>query len=230
MTFAITQVQCYGIEAEEPLNKRYRQYMILTLTAANTDTALDLGANQTGSLGTFWTAAGTGTPGAGALKAIQDIVTRAQYFDSFGGNFLDRAQVDSSATIFTTLDTAASTGGSASETLTLTGAATGDTPVAATPIWPASGSITLQEAASTIATANQFPVVFTGDPGPNAALRVVLSRPGSTTPVAGTFTVSYQNNTPNIVFASGDAPTAYAITLKWILQPQTAPVEYYAQA
>lgn len=230
MTFAITQVQCYGIESEEALNKRYRQYMILTITAAATDIALDLGSNQTGSLGTFWTAAGTGTPGAGALLSIQDIVTRAQYFDSFGGNFMDRAQVDSSATIFTTLDTSASTGGAASETLTLTGAATGDTPIAATPIWPASGTVALSDAASTIATADQYPVVWTGDPGAGAKLRVVLSRPGSVTPVAGTYIVSYANSTPNITFATTDAPTSYNVVLKWILQPQTAPVEYYASA
>ncbi len=230
MTFAITKVQCYGIEAEEALNKRYRQYMILTITAANTDTDLDLGDNQTGSLGTFWTAAGSGTPGAGALLAIQDIVTRAQYFDGFGGNFMDRAQVDSSATVFTALDTGATTGGAASETVALVGAATGDTPVAAFPIWPASGVVTLQEAASTIATADQLPTIWTGDPGAGAKLRVLLSRPGSTTPVAGTYTVAYSNNTPDITFASGDAPTAYVVVLKWVLQPQVGPVEYYAEA
>lgn len=78
MAFVITKVQAYGIEAEEPVNKRYRQYMYLTLTAANTDVDLDLGDNQTGSLGTFWTAAGGTTVGAGALRAIQDIVTRAE--------------------------------------------------------------------------------------------------------------------------------------------------------
>jgi hypothetical protein len=230
MTFAITKVQCYGIEAEEALNKRYRQYMVLRITAANTDTDLDLGDNQSGSLGTFWTAAGTGTPGAGALLSIQDIVTRAQYFDGFGGDFMDRAQVDSSMVNLTYIDTGASTGGAAGETLTLTGAATSDIPVAATPIVAASGAITLQQAASAIATADAYPVIFTGDPGSGAKLRVLLQRAGVSTPVAGTYTVSYANTCPDIAFASGDAPTAYTVVLKWILQPQTAPVEYYAEA
>ncbi len=82
MAFAITKVQAYGIEAEEPLNKRYRQHMYLTLTAANTDVDLDIGDNQTGSLGTFWTAASGTATGAGALQAIQDIVTRAEFGES----------------------------------------------------------------------------------------------------------------------------------------------------
>lgn len=82
MAFAITKVQAYGIEAEEPLNRRYRQYMYLTLTATSADVALDLGANQTGSLGTFWTAVSGSDIGANALKAIQDIVTRAEVPES----------------------------------------------------------------------------------------------------------------------------------------------------
>jgi hypothetical protein len=82
MAFAITKVQAYGIESEEPLNKRYRQYMYLTVTATAADVALDLGSNQTGSLGTFWTATSGTTVGAGALQAIQDIVTRAEVPES----------------------------------------------------------------------------------------------------------------------------------------------------
>lgn len=230
MAFAITKVQCYGIEAEEPVNKRYRQYMVLNLTAANTDVDLDLGDNQTGSLGTFWDAVDGTTIGANALLAIQDIVTRAESFDSFGGNFLDRAQADSSFGAITVTNSSASTGGSASETLTLTGAATGDTVLSAYLVAGPTGTVTLQRAASSIATADAFPVVFTGDPGTTAVARVVLQRAsGSSGAVAaGTYAVSYANKTPNILFSSGDAPTTYEIILKWILAPQVAPVEYYA--
>jgi hypothetical protein len=228
MAFALTKVQCYGIEAEEPLNKRYRQYMILTITAANTDVDLDLGDNQDGSLGTFWDAVDGTATGAGGLLAIQDIVTRADYFDSFGGDFLSRAQVDPSGGVITTLNSSASTGGGQAETLTLTGAATADTVIAAYVSTAASGAIALQSAASSIAVANQIAVRFTGDPGAGAVVRVSLEK-GSGTVEAGTYTVTYANKTPNFLFASGDAPTAYAVVLKWILQPQTAPVEYYAQ-
>jgi len=77
MAFAVTKVQAYGFESEEPVNKRYMQRLILNVTALAADVALDLGANQTGSLGTFWTAVSGTTLGANALRSIQDIVTRA---------------------------------------------------------------------------------------------------------------------------------------------------------
>lgn len=144
MTFALTKVQAYGIEAEEPLNKRYRQYMYLTITAANTDTALDLGSNQTGSLGTFWTAVSGSAPGSGALQAIQDIVTRAEV-------------------------------------------------------------------------------------GESASLSSLINFQGSSA-TGNAYTVTLSNKTPNITFASGSAPTSYTVTLKWVLQPQTFPVSYYAEA
>lgn len=231
MTFAVTKVQAYGIEAEEALNKRYRQYMILTITAANTDVDLDLGDNQSGSLGTFWTAADDSATGAGALLAIQDIVTRAEYFDSFGGNFMDRAQVDAASRLITALNSAASTGGSATETLAVVGLVTTDTILAATIVNDGATAAYMQEAASACAANAQYIVKFSADPGSGAQVRVAIARAAGTTAVeAGTYQVSYANKTPNILFATTDAPTAYVVVLKWILQPQTAPVEYYAQA
>ncbi len=110
MTFALAKVQAYGIEAEEPLNKRYRQDLILTITAANTDVDLDLGDYIAGSLGTFWDAVDGTATGAGALQAMQDIGTRAEAFDGFGGNFMTRAQVDAASTLITALNSGASTG------------------------------------------------------------------------------------------------------------------------
>lgn len=232
MAFAITKVQCYGIEAEEPVNKRYRQYMILTLTAANTDVDLDLGDNQTGSLGTFWDAVDGTTIGANSLKAIQDIVTRADYFDDFGGTFKDRAQQDSSGGAISVVNSGATTGGADTETVTLSGAATGDTVASVYLSTTASGSVVLQSAASSIATAGQIDLNFSGDPGAGAIARVALLKAsgGAGSVSAGAYTVSYANKTPNILFATGDAPTSYAIVLKWILQPQTSPVEYDATA
>lgn len=229
MTFALTKVQCYGIEAEEPLNKRYRQQMYLTITAANTDVDLDIGEFTAGSLGTFWTAVSGTATGAGALQAIQDIGTRAESFDSWGGEWNTRSQYDTSFPSIVMLNTSASTGGSASVSFVLTGAATGDTVLAATPVVAATGVVALTKAASSIATADIYPAVFTGDPGATAVLRVALLRTG-TTPDAGTFQVSYTNHTPNLLFASTDAPTSYQVTLKWVLMPNVGPVEYYATA
>lgn len=79
MAFAITDVQAYGFEIEEPVNKRYHQYLFLTLTAAATDVDLDLGDYIAGSLGTFWNAVDATDIGLNALEAIRDIGTRAEY-------------------------------------------------------------------------------------------------------------------------------------------------------
>lgn len=230
MAFVLSKVQAYGIESEEPLNKRYRQYMYLTIAADNTDTDLNIGDNQTGSLGTFWNAVDATATGAQALTAIQDIVTRAEYFDSLGGNFMDRAQVDPSGGTFQSLNSSATTGGSATEVLTLTGAATGDTVAAVYTSTGATGSIVLKSAASSIATAAQISTIWTGDPGAGGIVRVLLRKAAGSAVEAGSYSLSYANKCPNITFASGDAPTAYVVALKWILMPNVAPVEFYKTA
>ncbi len=80
MTIALTSVKAYGIEAEEAVNKRYKQVLILGITAANTDVAIDLGNAVSGSLGTFWTAVGGTEPGVTALAAVRDINMRASSY------------------------------------------------------------------------------------------------------------------------------------------------------
>lgn len=92
MTLALTSVIAYGVQAEEPLNKYYRQFLQLEFTAAATDLTLDFGAVA----GTFWTAVGATDPGLTALAALKDIASRAK-----GGNayclsspqLVDRVQV-----------------------------------------------------------------------------------------------------------------------------------------
>lgn len=85
MTFALTKVRAYGVEAEEPRNKRYRQFLVLDITAANTDVDLDIGEHVSGSLGTFWNAVDGSEPGDTGLKAIRDIVKRADCLVAVGG-------------------------------------------------------------------------------------------------------------------------------------------------
>jgi hypothetical protein len=144
MAFVLTKVQAYGIEAEEPLNKRYRQYMYLTITAANTDVDLDIGDNVAGSLGTFWAAVDATSTGLNALQAIQDIVTRAEVGERPSLSELGFYQ-----------------GGAASGVV---------------------------------------------------------------------YTVTLANKCPNILFASGSAPTAYTVCLSWVLKPETDPVAFYQTA
>lgn len=226
MTFAITKVQAYGMEAEEPLNRRYRQYMMLNITAANTDTALDLGNNQTGSLGTFWTAVSGSDIGANALKAIQDISTRAETPDSWGGDWTSRAEVGATITV---INSAASVGGSATETYTVTGLLTTDTIVAVTPYIKGGGSgISINSYGNTSGNAasnNALAVVYNADPGAGAKVKVALQRSAATT--AGSYSVAFANKTPNFTFVSGDAPTSYEIVLKWVLMTQVGPVAYF---
>jgi hypothetical protein len=94
MAFAVTAVECYGKEIDEPLTKKFEQTMVLSYTAANTDVDCDLGDYT----GTFWTAAGGSAAGATALKSIKAIQIRAQQFAKLGGEaLLDRVQGTSAA-------------------------------------------------------------------------------------------------------------------------------------
>lgn len=146
MAHAVTVVEAFGVEVEEALNKRYIQYMNLTITAANTDTDWDIGDYAAGSLGTFWTsAAGTAT-GLAALGAIQDIDKRARV--SLGYSL-------------------------------------------------------------------SAPNFYQG---------------GSASGVVYTAAANTSGKTANLTFDSGAAPTAITIQLRWMLQPQQAPVELYASA
>ncbi len=94
MTFALTSFQAYGIEMDEPLTKRFKQIMVLTITSANSDLTLDLGAPS----GTFWTAVSGTEPGTSALKTIANINTAAKQFNFAGGEDLfARTQVAAAA-------------------------------------------------------------------------------------------------------------------------------------
>lgn len=94
MAFALTKVQCYGVEAEEPVNKRYTQRMILTITAANTDIDLDVGDFA----GTFWGAADATATGLVGLAAIQQISLAAEALHAIGGEAIrSRFQVATAA-------------------------------------------------------------------------------------------------------------------------------------
>lgn len=82
MAFALTKAVGYGVEAEEAVNKRYKQVLLLTITAANTDVDLDLGDYA----GTFWDAVDGTTVGATALAAIKQINVKALTLLSIGGD------------------------------------------------------------------------------------------------------------------------------------------------
>ncbi len=149
MTFALTSVKAYGVEASEPLQKRFIQRLELKGTAANSNVAYDFGTYA----GTFWTAVGGTQPGITALKAVKDIQIAAKAFLSAQGIGLNGyTQGAASAALLTKFLSAASAGGSASEVYTVTGLLASDTILAVTPqVAGATGRPTLVVLAGTVA-------------------------------------------------------------------------------
>ena len=178
MTFALTAFQAYGIEAEEAVNKRYKQVAILTITAANTNNDLDLGDLAPG---TFWNAVDGSEPGDTGLAAFKDINQRAQSFVGIGGSSLaPYAKADASIPVISLLDSSASSGGNASETLTVTGLLTTDTVVSARMTTAGANNVAVKTFAKTCAVNGQYIVVWTADPGANAVVTLGVQRATTT--------------------------------------------------
>ncbi len=230
MTFALTKVTAYGIEASEPLQKRFKQTLILEGTAANTNVAYDFGTYA----GTYWTAVGSTAPGITALKAIKDIQTKAKAFVSASGVGLSgKSQLASTDPKVLALTSAAYGGGSATPTLTVTGLKTTDTILGAQQVVKNSNNLPLIGTADTCASNDAYAVVYSADPGTTGTVKVIFSRAAANTVITGTYQLAMDaTNTllPNILFLSGDAPTAYKICLQWYLNDQEIPEEVYATA
>lgn len=226
MTFSLQKVQVYGIEVSEPIFKRYQQYMALTIAAANTDTALDIGNLS----GTFWTAAladatyGTSvaTP---ALQALKDIIVRLGSFKNGECQELTSRVPLGPGLGVTELLSSASVGGAATEAYTVTGLATTDTILGVSPTVKGANAVYMEGYNTQVA--NGLSVLYSGDPGAGAKVTVAVLRATGLTPVAGEYSVSFTNGVPKYTFASGDAPTAYTILLSWLLAPAVEPVELY---
>lgn len=226
MALVLTEYQAYGIYRDEPLTEKVAlQFLRLKGTGANTDATFDLGTYA----GTFWGAVDATDTGADALKVIEDIQTRAQNFLSVAGLGINgKALVDASRPgAVTQLTSDASAGGSATETLAVTGLLTTDTILAATIVEDGANPAYIQEAAKTCAVAAQYIVTFSTDPGAGAEVRVAILRTTVTTPDAGTYQLAMDATNiklPNITFASGDAPTAWELVLAWSLKNGEQPI------
>lgn len=222
MTFALSSFVADGVERDEAVTRRFRQRLLLNITAANTDYNLDLGTYA----GTFWTAVSGTEPGATALKAIKEIQLRASAFFRVGGSGIaPYAQADASIPTILGLTSAASSGGAATEALTVTGLATTDTILSVSQKDKGANSTALI-GYSTVIT-NGLTGIWTGNPGANAVLQVIVQRT-VTAVQAGTYQLSLDGtNTylPNILYASGDAPTAYSIAIEWYLAAGQQPVQ-----
>lgn len=226
MTIALTKVTAYGVEASEPLQKQFYQHIVLEGTGANTDVDYDFGDAAAGALGTFWTAVGASEPGLTALAAIRDVQVAAKVFESLSGLQLSYVQADTSVPVVQALTSAAYAGGSATPTLTVTGLLTTDTILGATQIVKNANSLPLIGADPTCAVADQYAVVYSADPGATGTVRVIFSR-ATTTVASGTYQLSAGAlaKIPNLLFLSGNAPTAWKLDLCWLLNPGNGPIE-----
>lgn len=219
MTFAITGYKAYGVEGEEPISSKcYQQFLTLNITAANTDTDMDIGDYVAGALGTFWTAADDSDEGLAALKLIRQICARAASFQGVAGLSAYAQQAAAGAIAY--YDSAAATGGAASEALTVTGLAAADTILSITPrVTSGFGVI-----AFNTQVLNGVTVVCQGNITASAVFRVAVLKAASGSPQAGGYTLSVANLAPNLAFVSGSAPTSIALTLSWELQTGVAPL------
>jgi hypothetical protein len=230
MAFALTSMKAYGIEAEEPLNKDYKQFVELNITGLATDVDLDIGDYTSG---TFWTAIGTTSDQAKALLAtLQAIQIRAKCFDGASGLGISTKQQISGPGV-TSLDSAASVGGAATETLTVTGLLTSDTVLAVSQFQKGANGTALIDfgnASGQVGTAGQLDAEWTANPGAGAKVRVLISRTVAT-PGAGQYILTLDSThtlIPNLLFASGDAPTTYSLILSWTLKSNELPVSVSA--
>lgn len=89
MAFALTGVHAYGVEIDESVTSKFKQYMKLKGTATTADVAYDFGACVAGALGTFWTAVSGSEPGATALAAIQQISAVAEEWLAVKGSIVN---------------------------------------------------------------------------------------------------------------------------------------------
>lgn len=155
MTFACTKVTAYGIEASEPLQKRFRQVWIIEGTAANTNVSYDFGTYA----GTFWTAVGATDPGETALKALQDINIAAKTYTGWGGLGLNAyARADGAIPQVLSYLSAATASGSATQTLAVTGLLATDTILSVTPeIASVTGRPSITTLAGTVAAGSATP-------------------------------------------------------------------------
>jgi hypothetical protein len=225
MAFALTKVRAYGIEAEQPLNKRYQQMLVLSYTALNTDTALDIGNYA----GTFWTAVSGTEPGKTALAALKDISSRCDTFVDVGGTALAGKIPAASGLI--SYDSAASAGGAASETYAVVGLAVADKVLSVTPLIAAANAVSLRAVGAI--GAGTLVVTYSADPGAGGKVRVLVQKAAASagTLIAGQYALAMDGtnvNLPSLTFVTTDAPTTGVIVLQWDLKDAAEPVQAYA--
>ncbi len=206
MAFALSSAKVFPLETEASFRSTFPHIAIIGLTAANTDTALNLAT----------LAAADTTYG----PYITELLNKA---DKLLGYFFLESQRSSGAVV-KALDSSASAGGAATETLTVTGLLTTDTILGATIVEDGANSVYIREAAKTCAVNGQYVMTFSGDPGAGLELRVLVLREGGA--ANGTdHVLSGTAAAPVFTFAGGgDTPTALTLCLLVNIKKDYGPV------
>lgn len=214
-TFSLTKYNAYGFVIDSDVRKRAVQRMTLHITAANTDTDLDIGDDT----GTFWTAVQADTTygalGGKALATIQAIDDNVYALNNLGGLEEWRRGATSCESVHGSCDTAATDETTASyDEVTCSGLLTTDTVRAVTMKTASAGNAALT--GWTVSAAGLMGLWFTSPPGATGVARVAYTRADTECYVVD----SISSGRPNLTFVSGSAPTSYVLTLEWELKDE----------
>lgn len=219
MAFSLSAFEAMPVELGGAQVRRAIQRVVFHVAGTASDVDLDLGDFS----GTFWSAADGTDLGAAVLAEIQKIVAQVSYRTGVYCPEID-ALTRAPAEEVDYLDSAASTGGNANETLTVTGLLTTDKILGVTIQTMGANSVTIEDYESAAGTAGQLDVTFSGDPGAGAVVRVAIEREGAATVDSGEYTLSFQNNLPNYTLPTGEGLTSYKVVVDFHLLPNILPV------
>ena len=212
-TFALTKFNAYGFIIDSQIKKRAMQRATLHITAANTDTALDLGSDS----GTFWTAAEAdatyGDMATNALERLNEIVDNALVLNNIGGILPYQQQGVCSSNTLSYCDATVVTGSGLTEDIACSGLLTTDTLLGVTQKVKGDDGYALNAWAAS--AAGYITLSWTSPPGASSVSRVVYSRA-----TGYCYTLTVTDKRPQITFVSGSAPTTYYVTLEWELSDE----------
>lgn len=204
MAFALTSVKVYPLEVEASFRKTYPHICEVALTALASDTALDLAALAAADT--------TNGPYLASILARADKILTWTFAES----------QRSAGSVVKTLTSAASAGGSPTETLTVTGLAVGDTILSVTPKVVGANAAAVR--AFGTAALNSLSVTFTADPGAGATVVVAFLRAAGTAN-GSDHVFSGTAAAPVFTFAGGTStPTALNLYLLIKEKPDYPPV------
>lgn len=226
MTFQLQAFKAKGISYAGATRNWTEQSVDMLITAANTDTALDISSDTAGSLGTFWTAvtadATYGQLGTNALTIVRDIVSSCSRVREIISEALtSRTKVGAGGGYLNFTSAAISTGTSVSATVT--GLLATDVVVSVTQATANTNS--LVPVAFGTPTANTLPLTYATTSGTGGTVSVLVYRPSGAVVVgSGEYGLTLSGHLPSITFNSGTAPTTQILSITWLMQDGVLPI------